>query len=464
MSTTSRESESTNGAACIEAWLTVQNLPQSPWVYPIETEPKTFGRGRSCAIRLLDQNVSREHAMVWQKDGRLYVRDLHSTNGTRVNGKLVREQIIVPGDVIQVGHALFKVGGPPEFKPSKEAPSDHGLKIGTELDGEGLDPSETGFSPAIPQEDELLIGGASLEPVRDFIAQAARVDAIVMIYGETGTGKELVALAIHRQSARVRGPFVARNCGAFPESLLENELFGHEPGAFTGATTLQRGVFDEADGGTLLLDEIAETPPAQQAKLLRVIEEQSFQRVGGQKPVHVNVRLIAATNRDLTEAVTDGQFRRDLYYRLQVLAIRLPPLRGRPGDIQPLAEHFVRLECDRSGMPVVELSAEALRKLEPHDWPGNVRELRNTISRAVVLSQGTRIGPEDIVFTESPDSPSGGEVRLDDLERRQILKVIASVSGNKAKAATILGIDRSTLRRKLERIRADEFGGNAELK
>jgi DNA-binding NtrC family response regulator len=455
MSTTIKESGIATPAS-VEAWLTVQNIPESPWACPIKTEPKTIGRGRGCAVRVLHGTVSREHAVVWQEGGRLYIRDLHSSNGTRVNGKLIRQSALVPGDLIHLGQIVFRVCGPPVAKASLNRSFEHRPDAGTDVDVPCTSASDTPYLCAIAAAQERsLLGGVALDPVRDFIKQAAKVDATVLVFGETGTGKELVARAIHQQGPRARGPFVARNCGAFPESLFESELFGHEVGAFTGATKLHKGVFEQADGGTLLLDEIGEMPLAQQAKFLRVIEEQAVQRVGGHESVHVNVRVIVATNRDLAKAVAHGHFRRDLYYRLQVLMVRLPPLRGRPGDIEVLAKHFIGLQCTRWGHPVVELSGEALSKLEAHDWPGNVRELLNAIGRAVILCEGAPIEPDHIVFAQSPDVRNAGSVRLDDREREHILQVIASMGGNRTKAAAVLGINRSTLLRKLRRLRAE---------
>lgn len=301
---------------------------------------------------------------------------------------------------------------------------------------------------------DTLIGGTSLDGIRAAIRQAASADATVLITGETGTGKELVAHAIHRLSRRAKGPFVARNCSAFPDSLLESELFGYEPGAFTGATKLRKGVFDQANRGTLLLDEIGDTPLPLQKKLLRVLEEHAFQRVGGEKMVHVDLRIIAATNRELADAVSQNEFRGDLFYRLQVLAIHLPPLRARIDDIGLLARHFVQIACERMNRPAARITDDAVAKLESHTWPGNIRELRNTIDRAVIFSQGATVEGHHIVLTQGPkpSAPEQAAVRLDDVELQHIRQVIAQVGGNKARAARILGIDRTTLHRKLRRL------------
>jgi two-component system response regulator HydG len=320
----------------------------------------------------------------------------------------------------------------------------------------------SGPGPADKPGPSAMVGGEAMKPVLDFMRRAAAVEATVLITGETGTGKELVARRIHRMSTRAAGPFVVRNCAAIPESLFESELFGHERGAFTGADARHKGLFEQADRGTLFLDEVAETPVRLQSKLLRVLEELTLQRVGGHEAVRVNVRLIAATNRNLAEAVACKEFREDLYYRLQVLVVHLPPLRERPGDVERLAAHFLALAARGAEGAPAELSPEAVRKLVAHRWPGNVRELRNTLERAVILSGGQRVGPEHIVLAESPGGPSpirsSMMLRLDDLERQHILKVLAQVGGNKARAASILGIDRVTLHRKLQRFR-EEAGG-----
>jgi DNA-binding NtrC family response regulator len=598
--------------------LTLPGIPKSLWSYAIGTEPQTIGRGKKCAIRVGDRSVSREHAIIWQQDGQVHLRDLCSANGTSVNGVNISEAVLSHNDLIQVGQLVLQVRGcdettlDDEFNASasevdttvvtgnaavlaaarlprsmlggpgvrediaalyslggslglcgdrgevlrhmldwlrewvsadyagalfqqagtwrlvaataKEAPGevewslvneclDHRdlqvrpfpaaadsatptrrvlaayipgvspagvlygewhrgdpsaiecraelIRAATEVLGDALARLKTVRRTAARRLalsaggpiDEQIVGGPAIDPVREFIDRAAAVDATVLITGETGTGKELVAQAIHCRSRRGGGPFVARNCGAFPESLLESELFGYEPGAFTGATKLRKGVFDQAHGGTLLLDEIGETPPALQSKLLRVLEVHEFHRVGGQQSVRVDVRIIAATNCELAQAVTDREFRRDLYYRLQVLAIHLPPLRDRPGDVRRLADHFIQLARLRMNLPEIKLSPDALQKLEMHDWPGNIRELRNTIDRAVIFSQGKRIEEAHIAITHGPRASSIQlpTVKLQDLEREHILQVMQRVGGNKVKAAAILGIDRTTLHRKLRR-------------
>jgi DNA-binding NtrC family response regulator len=293
--------------------------------------------------------------------------------------------------------------------------------------------------------------------------QVAGADASVLITGESGTGKEVLARHIHRRSRRSGGPFVALNCAAIPENLLESELFGHEKGAFSGALARRVGKFEAADGGTLLLDEISEMEVRLQAKLLRALQEREIDRVGGSAPVRVNVRILATCNRDLPGEVTRGTFREDLYFRLNVVSLRIPALRERPGDIAPLAEHFARRYAEVNGLPVRLLSVEAMRLLTAHGWRGNVRELENTIHRAVLLAGGDVIGVDAIelapglsaVAGEREAAPAGEGIaglvgrRMNDVERDLILETLSHTLGNRTHAATILGISIRALRNKL---------------
>jgi DNA-binding NtrC family response regulator len=307
----------------------------------------------------------------------------------------------------------------------------------------------------------LLGDSPAIAEVRTFATSVAAADGTVLLLGESGVGKELVAAAIHRASPRSDGPFVAVNCAALSETLLESELFGHEKGAFTGAAERRAGRFELADGGTLFLDEVAELGLRQQAKLLRVLEERRFERVGGTQVVAVDVRVIAATNRDLAAMVRAGELRDDLYYRLSVLVGRIPPLRDRGDDVVLLAEHFLaRLAPRRAALG---LTPDARRALAAHTWPGNVRELRNVIERLVVLGRGDVIDGQQVeaaigvgalarpgsgVATATPAAGS-----LDELERAAIAAAMAACGGNKVHAAQRLGIDRTTLYKKLRRYR-----------
>ena len=288
------------------------------------------------------------------------------------------------------------------------------------------------------------------------IAHAADSSAPVLISGESGVGKELVAQAIHSHSKRAREPFVAINCGALADTLLESELFGHQRGAFTGAVVDHKGVFEQAGSGTVLLDEIGDTTAALQVRLLRVLEESEVRPVGGNRSLRVSARVIAATNVPLEQAVTDGRFRQDLYYRLSVIVIRVPPLRERRADIPLLIGSFLDAANKRAGQKK-RLSAEALDALMRYAWPGNVRELANTIERLVVSSRGSLIEVfdlPDIVVAVRPaarEQPFSDLPTLDDLERRYLLHVLEAANGNRTRAAEILGIDRRTLYRMAER-------------
>jgi DNA-binding NtrC family response regulator len=362
------------------------------------------------------------------------------------------------------------------------------------------------------ERDQLARGKAALEErlgdgefvgrspaaqrLLDFVARVGPTDATVLLGGESGSGKEMVARAIHRASKRRSGPCIAVNCAALTETLIESELFGHEKGAFTGATDKKLGRFELADKGTLFLDEIGELPLQLQTKFLRVLEEQRFERVGGQKPITTDVRVVAATNRDLADMVRRGTFREDLYYRLSVIHAVVPPLRARPEDIPLLAEHFLARMRGQVSRRIRGFAPDALRLMEQHPWPGNVRELRNAVERAVVLGDSDLIRADDLpphmgprapaprrtstptpplgsmaiieppdlsrITIDEPEAPaavpassgtsdtSGGPKSLRELEREGIIAALAATGGNKAQAAVILEIDRSTLYKKLK--------------
>ncbi|MBD0372197.1 MAG: sigma-54-dependent Fis family transcriptional regulator [Pyrinomonadaceae bacterium] len=283
---------------------------------------------------------------------------------------------------------------------------------------------------------------------------AAATSATVLILGENGTGKELIARAIHEESPRARGPFVAVSCAALPETLIESELFGHERGAFTGAHAARKGRFELADGGTLFLDEISELTPAVQVKLLRALQERSFERLGGTKTTTVDIRLIAASNLDLEQEVEAGRFRSDLFYRLNVVPLTLPPLRERHEDVPLLAAHFAAKAADKHGRPPVELDPALIEALQEYDWPGNVRELENLIERLVVLTPGSRIGIEflpDKMLRALPDTSTEDETTLEGavnaLKRRMIVHALNMEGSNRVAAARRLGISRSYLHR-----------------
>ena len=317
-------------------------------------------------------------------------------------------------------------------------------------------------------------GVISSDPAsRDLFTMAQRVaqtDATVLLTGESGVGKEVVARFIHRNSARHNGPFVAINCAAIPDSLLEATLFGYEKGAFTGAQQAQAGKFEQAQDGTLLLDEVTEMPMGLQAKLLRVLQEREVERVGGKKPVPLNIRIVATSNRDMAEAVAKGGFREDLFYRLNVFPVAIPALRQRPLDIVPIARHFLVEHGARFGRTGVTLSAAAEQAVLTHDWPGNVRELENVIQRALILSTGAVIEPEHLhlsprvvetaparaLVTSSPENATKSD-SMKDLEREHILRALDEAGGSRKLAIERLGISERTLRYKLQQYREEGF-------
>ncbi|PZU95476.1 MAG: sigma-54-dependent Fis family transcriptional regulator [Chelatococcus sp.] len=315
----------------------------------------------------------------------------------------------------------------------------------------------------------LIFRDPAMERVVNLANQIARSEAPVLVTGESGTGKEVIARHLHQKSGRKDRPFVAVNCAAIPDNLLESELFGHEKGAFTGAVARRIGKFEEANGGTLLLDEISEMDVRLQAKLLRALQERVIDRVGGTQPVKVDIRIVATSNRNLAEAVRQGTFREDLLYRLNVVHLRLPALRERPADILVLADHFARKYAELNGLPVRPLAAEARKLLLSNGWRGNVRELENTIHRAVLLASGPEVGPEAVL---TPEGESLGAAMADDVssraartaeavtrslvgqtvadvERDLILDTLDHCLGNRTHAAKILGISIRTLRNKL---------------
>ena len=304
---------------------------------------------------------------------------------------------------------------------------------------------------------QVIAESEGMKRVLDLADRAAPARASVLILGESGTGKELVARRLHLKSGRVGGPFVAVNCRAFAESVLESELFGHEKGAFTGAIAAHAGCFERAHGGTLLLDEIGDVGPGFQSKLLRVIQEGEVQRVGAAKPRPIDVRVVAATNRDLQAEVSGGRFREDLFFRLNVLPIVVPPLRQRREDVIPLVLHFLRRHAVESGR-VVRLSPDARARLLQHDWPGNVRELRNAVERALVLNAGEQILPEDLLL-DAPrpsarhDTDAGTlQSALEKAAAERIRTALDAADGRRAEAASRLGIDRTTLFRWIRRL------------
>ncbi|MCF7848647.1 MAG: sigma-54 dependent transcriptional regulator, partial [Kiritimatiellales bacterium] len=304
---------------------------------------------------------------------------------------------------------------------------------------------------------ENIIGNsAPMQEVFDTVRQVANSRATVLIQGESGTGKELVAKAIHQLSPRSKGPFVAVHCAALSQNLLESELFGHEKGAFTGATERRVGRFEKADSGSLFLDEISEIDPSVQVKILRALEERQIERVGGQDPVDVDTRLIAATNRDLKKMVEEGEFREDLFYRLYVVVITLPPLRERTNDIPLLLTHYLNAFNRENGKHIGSITPEAVELLSAYDWPGNVRELRNLVERMVVLARSNKLDLKDIpsqvrdqIQRQGASAVLNQDLTMVEMKKEMIVQALEKTGGNRTKAAEKLGISRRTLHRKL---------------
>ena len=310
-----------------------------------------------------------------------------------------------------------------------------------------------------------IVGSSNvMRDIFESVRKVAETNTSVYIYGESGTGKELIARAIHRESPRRDGPFIKVNCSALPDGLLESELFGHEKGAFTGAIRERKGRFELADGGTLFLDEIADIPPSTQVKLLRVLQEKEIERVGGEKTIHVDVRIISATNRDLAPLVAKGDFREDLFYRLHIIPITVPSLRERKEDIVPLVHHFIKTVSADIGKPIAGITDEGLTLLERYEWPGNVRELENMIERAIVLCERDVLGVEEFPLdprlsprtgSEALQPPPLGSMGLDEalaqLERAMIERALKEARGVKTRTAELLGIKTSALYYKLEK-------------
>jgi DNA-binding NtrC family response regulator len=299
---------------------------------------------------------------------------------------------------------------------------------------------------------ELVGQSEPMRQIHELVRRVAPTDSTVLITGESGTGKELIARAIRDNSPRADRPFVTVDCGSLVGALFESELFGHVKGSFTGATGLKHGRFELADGGTIFFDEIANVSPDIQAKLLRLIQEREFTRVGATQVISVDVRILAATSRNLPDEIREGRFREDLFYRLCVVPVVLPPLRQRREDIPPLAEHFLRKHGDCRRERVRGFTQEAMEVLQKHDWPGNVRELENAIERAIVLAQGDMIGLADLLYygpLTKPDAAGAGPTSLTVIEKEHIAKVLRRHGGNRTAAAKALGIDRKTLWRKM---------------
>ena len=441
--------------------------------FPIDGPEWVVGRDPANRLSIPDRLISRRHCAVTLADGRYHLRDLGSSNGTFVNGIPVEARVLEHGDRIRAGDSvlMFLTAEPRAPRPpGPDAPG--AIDVRTTRVGDALRAEARRHGVPDAAGDilaEVLAGRVTLQAhdmvgdspamrlVYGRIRKLAPSDCTVLISGETGTGKELAARAIHQNSHRARRPFVAINCAALTESLLESELFGHERGAFTGAHSLKKGRFEIADGGTIFLDEIGELAPPLQSKLLRALQHHEFERVGGTRTVRVDVRVIAATNRDLAAEVAAGRFRQDLWYRLNVVNVTMPPLRERREDIPSLAAHFAAKYARGRGRRA--LSRCAAGADGAHDWPGNVRELENAIERAVVLGSSDRITAEDLpdMLAEpagEADNGAGAPFHegVRESKRRLILEAIDRSGGNYAAAARLLGLNPTYLHRLLKNL------------
>jgi DNA-binding NtrC family response regulator len=412
-------------------------------IVPIDTDEIAIGRDPSCLLTIDDRAFSRRHAVLRRMP--LSITDLGSSNGIRMATGILRSATaqLAVGDSFHIGEFSFLV-----LEVTASDPSSH--RSGRE---------------------RLIVVDPTPEGVSTFVREIARSEINVVVQGETGVGKEVLATTLHALSGRP-GPLSSLNCAALSEHLLESELFGHEKGAFTGALALKAGLLEATSGGTIFLDELGEMPLSIQAKLLRAVESREVRRVGSTKSISIDVRIIAATNRELADEVAAGRFREDLYFRLDGVTLRIPPLRERPAAIGPLALKFIDEANKRLGRAVAA-SPDLLVVLAAHDWPGNVRELKATIERAVLLARGSELAPRHLAFSErrapqSPPSPPpaapAGEtltaepVRIDELaflspqeraERDQIVGVLDECGGNQTRTAEKLGISRSALINKL---------------
>ncbi|MCL2006229.1 MAG: sigma 54-interacting transcriptional regulator [Planctomycetaceae bacterium] len=430
----------------------------------------TIGRANENFVTLVDDRCSRLHAKLFFNEGKWCVQDLGSRNGTYVDNVNIASQLhsLWPGQHILIGRTILRFGlGSPDELDTVGITLAH-ISRHRELAANLSQARKENLNlrEMLQANSEIVGHSLQMQEVHDFITLAAEGKTALLIRGESGTGKELIARAVHLASPRKSKPLVCLNCAAISETLLESELFGHEKGAFTGATERMLGKFESADSGTLFLDEIAEMSPNLQAKMLRVLENNTFERVGGNETIAVDVRIITATNRDLEKEVAEGRFRHDLFFRLRVLEIIVPPLRKRPSDIPILAKFFLERFCKDTGRKYIDFHPDAMQTLIHYRWPGNVRELKNVIERAVVLGSEPLIMDHNLLLStlsttsESQvhsvihlESGPDGFVpcSLEEVERTHIIRMLEHTGGNKSLASKHLGIERSTLDRKIKR-------------
>jgi len=450
-----------------ELWLTVVEAKESRMMPMPETGELTIGRAEDCDIILANPSVSRTHAMLKICDGEVSVQDMGSANGTRVGGRRLPqdgEGPVPPGVAIVIGGAslvVHQLASAESFeRPGREGNSSVREVIMASEHIRALKSGKQAQASDAPYGN-LVVESEAMKKLFQLIDRIAPGTIAVLLTGETGVGKEVVAAAIHERSPRRFQPYLRLNCSAFAENLLESELFGHEAGAFSGARAAKPGLFETANGGTVLLDEIGEMPLTIQAKLLRVIETREVIPLGGTRVRKLDVRFVSATNRDLRECIRKGLFREDLYFRLSGVSVEVPPLRTRRTEIAPLAKVFAAEAAEalgRKGLPV--LAPDALQFLEAQPWPGNVRELRNCVERAVLLSTSDTLTVDDIDPNRERLVPRktqrGMGVALDQdkkssesAELEQIKEALALCAGNQTRAAALLGIARRTLVKKL---------------
>jgi two-component system, NtrC family, response regulator AtoC len=448
-------------------WLTVFEQAGSKMMPMPDSGSLSIGRSEDSAIVLSGPSVSRNHAILVVREGTLWVKDLGSANGTRVGGSRIpssSEVPVSPGVAIVIGRASLVVH---QLASDAASSGRQGVSEVREvlMAGEhiqALRASEKGPTESGPRPGKIVVQSEAMQKLFQLVDRVAPGTISVLLIGETGVGKEVVATAIHERSPRRGKPYLKLNCSALPENLLESELFGYEAGAFSGARSSKLGLFETANGGSLLLDEIGEMPLAIQAKLLRVIETREVIPVGGTRVRKLDVRFLAATNRDLQDRIRKGHFREDLYFRLSGVTLEVPPLRQRRSEIAPMAMQFAAEAAMALGKPAVPaFMPEALRFLEQHPWPGNVRELRNCVERAILLSTSDKLTEADVNPNCGPLQTrktaktfelavaSRSEASSESAEREQIEEALALCGGNQTRAAAMLGIARRTLVKKL---------------